>query len=152
VSSTRISRRVNAPREIVYRAFLDARAVATWMVPTGMTSQVHAFEGREGGTFRISLTYDAPTGVGKTTAHTDTFHGRFVKLVPNERVVEVVEFETADPALRGEMTITITLADADGGTDVLAVHDGLPRGLPAGDNEAGWRSSLAKLAALVEAG
>jgi uncharacterized protein YndB with AHSA1/START domain len=73
-----------------------------------------------------------------------------VKLVPNERVVEVVEFETADPALRGEMTITITLADADGGTEVLAVHGGLPPGLSTADNEAGWRSSLAKLAALVE--
>jgi activator of Hsp90 ATPase-like protein len=65
---------------------------------------------------------------------------------------DVVEFETTDPALRGEMTITITLADADGGTDVLAVHDVLPRGLPTADNETGWRSSLAKLAALVEAG
>jgi uncharacterized protein YndB with AHSA1/START domain len=150
MSSTRVSRHVNAPREKVYSAFVDANAVGTWMVPTGMTSHVHAFEGREGGTFRISLTYDAPTGVGKTTAHTDTYHGRFVKLVPNELVVEVVEFETADPALRGEMTITITLADADGGTEVLAVHDGLPRGLPIADNEAGWRSSLAKLAALVE--
>jgi uncharacterized protein YndB with AHSA1/START domain len=74
-----------------------------------------------------------------------------VKLVPNERVVEVVEFETADPTLRGEMTITITLANADGGTEVFAAHDGLPRGLPTADNEAGWRSSLAKLAALVEA-
>ncbi len=74
-----------------------------------------------------------------------------MKLVPNERVVELVEFETADPALRGEMTITITLADANGGTEVVAVHDGLPRGLPTADNEAGWRSSLAKLAALVEA-
>jgi len=94
---------------------------------------------------------DAPTGTGKTTAHTDTYHGRFVKLVRKEQVVEVVEFETTDPALRGEMTITISLADADGGTDVLAVHDGLPRGLSTADNEAGWRSSLAKLAALAEA-
>ena len=142
---------MNAPRAIVYRAFLDASAVATWMVPTGMTSRVHAFDPREGGSFRISLTYDAPTGTGKTTAHSDTYHGRFVTLVPNEQVVEVVEFETNDPALRGEMTITITLADADGGTDVLAVRR-LPRGLPAADNEAGWRWSLAKLAALVEAG
>jgi uncharacterized protein YndB with AHSA1/START domain len=100
---------------------------------------------------KSSLTYDAPTGVGKTTAHTDTFNGRFVKLVPNERVVEVVEFETADPTLRGEMTITITLANANGGTEGFAAHDGLPRGLPTADNEAGWRSSLAKLAALVEA-
>jgi uncharacterized protein YndB with AHSA1/START domain len=150
MTSTRVSRHVNAPRARVYRAFVDANAIARWMVPTGMTSQVHAFEGREGGTFRISLTYDAPTGVGKTTAHTDTFHGRFVKLVPNERVVEVVEFETADPALRGEMTITITLADADGGTEVHALHDGLPPGLSTADNEVGWQSSLAKLAALVE--
>jgi uncharacterized protein YndB with AHSA1/START domain len=150
MSSTRISRHVNAPRVRVYRAFVDPNAVATWMVPTGMTSHVHAFEGREGGRFRISLTYDAQTGAGKTTAHTDTYHGRFVKLVPNERIVEVVEFETADPALRGEMTITITLADADGGTEVFALHDGLPPGVPTADNEAGWRSSLAKLAALVE--
>jgi uncharacterized protein YndB with AHSA1/START domain len=122
------------------------------MVPAGMTSQVHAFDPREGGSFRISLTYDSPTGAGKTTAHTDTYHGRFVRLVPDEQVVEVVEFETADPAMRGEMTITIALADADGRTDVLAVHDGLPRGLSTADNEAGWRSSLAKLAALVERG
>jgi len=152
VGSSRIRRHVNAPRASVYRVLLDPRAVATWMVPTGMTSHVHAFDPREGGSFRISLTYDAPTGTGKTTAHTDTYHGRFVKLVPNEKVVEVVEFETADPALRGEMTITITLADAERGTDLLAVHDGLPPGLSTADNEAGWRSSLAKLAALVEAG
>jgi uncharacterized protein YndB with AHSA1/START domain len=152
MSSTRIHRRVNAPRAHVYGALVDARAVATWMVPTGMTSHVHAFDAREGGSFRISLTYDAPTGTGKTTAHTDTFHGRFVKLVPNEQVVEVVEFETDDPALRGEMTITITLAEADGGTEIIAVHDRLPPGLSPADNETGWQLSLGKLAALVEAG
>jgi uncharacterized protein YndB with AHSA1/START domain len=122
------------------------------MVPDGMTSEVHAFDARVGGTFRISLTYDVPTAAGKTTAHTDTFHGRFVELVPDERVVEVVEFETADPAMQGEMTATFTLTDAGGGTDVLGVHEGLPRGLSPADNEAGWRMSLAKLAALVEAG
>jgi uncharacterized protein YndB with AHSA1/START domain len=152
MSSTRISRHVNAPRSAVYHAFLDARATATWMVPNGMTSQVHAFDPREGGAFRISLTYDEPTSTGKTNAHTDTYHGRFVKLVPNEQVVEVVEFETADPSMRGEMTITISLADADGGTDILAVHDGLPPGLSPADNEIGWQMSLAKLATLVEAG
>jgi uncharacterized protein YndB with AHSA1/START domain len=112
MSSTRISCRINAPRAAVYRALLDARAVARWRVPTGMTSHVHAFDAREGGSLRISLTYDAPTGTGKTTARTDSYHGRFVKLVPNEQVVEVVEFETTDPALRGEMTITITLVEA----------------------------------------
>jgi uncharacterized protein YndB with AHSA1/START domain len=150
MSSTRISRHINAPREAVYRALLDAHEVATWKVPTGMTSQVHEFDAREGGSFRISLTYDGATGTGKTTAHTDTYHGRFVKLVPNEQVVEVVEFETTDPAMRGEMTITTTLVDADGGTDIHAVHDGLPPGVPPADNELGWQMSLAKLAAFVE--
>jgi hypothetical protein len=72
--------------------------------------------------------------------------------VPNELVIEVDEFETANPALHGEMTITIMLVDADGGTDVIAVHDGLPSGLSAADNETGWRMALDKLAVLVEAG
>jgi uncharacterized protein YndB with AHSA1/START domain len=152
VSSTRIRYRVNAPRAAVYQAILDARAVARWMVPKGMTSHVHAFDAREGGAFRISLTYDAGAGTGKTTAHTDTYHGRFVKLVTDELVVEVIEFETADPALLGEMTITFELADADGGTEILAAHEGLPPGVPAADNEMGWRMSLANLAALVETG
>lgn len=152
MSATLISRHVNASRENIYRALLDADAVAVWMVPSGMSSHVHAFDAREGSAFRISLNYDEPTGTGKTTEDTDTYHGRFVKLVPNEQVIEVVEFEAADPDLQGEMTITLMLTDADGSTDVHAVHDGLPPGVPPAHNEAGWRSSLAKLAALVENG
>jgi uncharacterized protein YndB with AHSA1/START domain len=152
MSSTRVSRYINAPRSAVYQALVDARAVQAWMVPTGMTSHMHEFDPREDGTFRVSLTYDEPTGTGKTTAHTDTYHGRFLKLVPDVQVVEVVEFETDDPAMRGEMTITITLADAEGGTEVSALHDALPPGLSPADNELGWQSSLGKLAALVEAG
>jgi uncharacterized protein YndB with AHSA1/START domain len=97
------------------------------------------------------VAYDGPTGTGKTTAHTDTYHGRFVKLVPNEQIIEVVEFEATDPALRGEMTITTRLVDAEGGTDIIAVHEGLPRGLSIADNEVGWQMALAKLAVLVEA-
>lgn len=151
-TSTRISRHVNAPRADVYHALLSARAVAAWRVPVGMTSRVHEFDAREGGSFRISLTYDEPTRTGKSTAHTDTYHGHFVKLVPNERVVEVTEFETDDAAMRGEMTITFTLTDADGGTEVFAVHDNLPPGLSPADNETGWRMALDKLAAFVEAG
>jgi uncharacterized protein YndB with AHSA1/START domain len=129
---------MGAARE-VYDALIDPKAIEKWKVPSGMTAHVHEFDGREGGTFRISLTYETPTRVGKTTARTDTYHGRFVKLVPNELLVEVDAFETADPALRGEMTITITLSDADGGTDVLGVHERLPPGVspqttrPAGD-------------------
>jgi uncharacterized protein YndB with AHSA1/START domain len=134
----------------VYAALVDADAIAKWKVPAGMTCHVHSFDAREGGTFRISLTYDAPTEAGKTTEQTDTYRGRFVELVTDERVVEVDEFETDDPDLRGEMRVTITLTEAEGGTDVLGVHEGLPPGVPPADNEAGWRSSLARLAALVE--
>ena len=152
MTSTRISQHVRAPRASVYRALLEPRAVATWKVPPGMTCHVHEFDAREGGRLRISLTYDEPTGTGKTTPLTDTYHGRFVKLVPDEQVVEVDEFETQDPAFSGKMTITITLADAEGGTSVLAVHDGLPPGVSPADNETGWRMALARLAALVEAG
>src|SRR3972149_816528 len=129
MSSTRISCHINAPRAAVYRALLDPRMVAKWKVPDGMTAHLHAFDAREGGTFRISLTYDTSTGIGKTDPHTDTYHGRFVKLVPNRQGGEGDEFETADPALQGEMTSSISLADADGGTDLSAVHDRLPPGL-----------------------
>ncbi|PCC73413.1 Uncharacterized conserved protein YndB, AHSA1/START domain [Nannocystis exedens] len=153
MSTTRIHRHIQAPRAAVYRALLDADAIAKWRVPPGMTCEVHRFEPREGGAFRVSLTYDAPDRAGKTSAHTDTYHGRFVALVPDEKVVESLEFETDDPALRGTMTITTTLADAaGGGTDLLGVHDGLPPGVPPADNEAGWRESLDRLARLVEAG
>ena len=152
MTSTRIRRHIDAPRERVYRALLDADAIARWRVPEGMTAHVHELDAREGGAIRVSLTYDAPTGAGKTTPRTDTYHGRFVELVPNERVVEAGEFETMDPALRGEMTITISLAAAGGGTDLVALHEGLPRGVRVADNETGWRMALDKLAALVEAG
>lgn len=122
------------------------------MVPDGMKSHVHVFEPREGGAFRISLTYDAPTGTGKTSAHTDTYHGRFVQLVPGETIVQAIEFESADPSMRGEMTVTVTLRDVDGGTQLTAVHDDVPPGVRPEDNELGWRLSLARLATLVEAG
>ncbi|MFD8159745.1 SRPBCC domain-containing protein [Streptomyces malaysiensis] len=149
----RVSRRVNAPRPAVYRALLDASAIATWRVPDGMTCRVHEFEPREGGAFRISLSYDDPSGTGKSGAHTDTYHGRFTRLVPDEQVVEVSEFETTDAALRSTMTITTTLTDAEGGgTDVLIAHEGIPDVVPVADNELGTRMSLDKLAALVETG
>jgi uncharacterized protein YndB with AHSA1/START domain len=150
VYSTQISRHVKASRPAVYRALLDAEAIATWRVPAGMRSQVHEFDAREGGRFRVSLTYDLPTGTGKSTPRTDTYHGHFVKLVPDEQVVEVFQFETADPALRGTMTMTTTLTDAVGGTDVRVVHEGIPDGVAAADNETGTRMALAHLAQLVE--
>lgn len=153
--STSVTRAIRAPREDVYQAFLDPDAVAAWLPPAGMHGTVHRFDPREGGAFRISLTYedpsDAPGGTGgKTSADTDTHHGRFVTLVPPERIVEVVEFESTDPRFAGEMTITVTLADTDGGTEVTFRCDDIPTGISPEANEVGCRSSLEKLAALLE--
>lgn len=149
--STEAARHIDAPPERVYAALLDPAAIAQWRVPDGMSSEVHQFQPYEGGSFRISLTYEASTALGKTTDHTDTYHGRFTKLVPNEQVVEVTEFETAEDALRGEMTMTTTLAAAaDGGTDLVLRHDGIPDSVPKADNEAGTLMSLNNLARLVE--
>lgn len=152
MTSTRVSQRIHAPRAAVYRALTDPAALARWRAPVGMTCVVHRFDAREGGSFRVSLTYDAPAAAGKTTAHTDTYHGHFARLVPDEQVVEVLEFETSDPLLLGQMTVTTTLTDAGDGTDVVITHQGLPRGVSAADNETGTRMALGKLAALVGPG
>ncbi len=147
-----ISRHIRAPRAAIYRALLDADAVARWRVPDNMRSDILRFEPHEGGMFRVSLTYDAPDATGKTQANTDTYHGRFIALVPDERVVEAIEFETDNPALQGELTVTTTLADADGGTLVTMTFAGMPAAVSPADNEVGTRMALAKLAALVAAG
>ncbi|MCX4835878.1 SRPBCC domain-containing protein [Streptomyces sp. NBC_00006] len=148
--STELTQHVNAPRAAVYRALIDADAIAHWRVPDGMTSRVHEFDAREGGKFRVSLTYDAPTGNGKSASHTDTYHGHFARLVPDEQVVEVLAFESADPALRDTMTMTTTLTDAGGGTEVRMLHEGIPDVVPADQNETGTRMALENLARLVE--
>ena len=110
MTDTRITRWIDAPPARVYATLLDPDAVRQWMVPDGMTSEVHEFDAREGGTFRITLTYDAPTTAGKSTTQSDTYHGRFVELVPDSQVVQAVEFETDDPAMQGESTISYHLA------------------------------------------
>jgi uncharacterized protein YndB with AHSA1/START domain len=115
-----------------------------------MTAAVHTFDAREGGAFRVSLTYLDPRRAGKSGGHTDTYQGRFTRLVPNELVVEEIEFDTDDEALRGTMTVTTTLTEAGGATDVVVVHEGLPDGIPREDNELGTRMSLDNLARLAE--
>jgi uncharacterized protein YndB with AHSA1/START domain len=151
--TTRVSGHVDAPRSDVYRALLSAEAIARWRVPAGMSGEVHEFDAREGGRFRVSLTYEAPDATGKSAAHTDTYHGHFARLVLDEQVVEVLEFETVDPALGGTMTLTTTLTDAEGGgTDVVVVHEGVPDVVPAADNETGTRMALENLARYVETG
>ena len=146
MSTTRADALLRAPRAAVYRALTDPWTIARWRFPDGMTSVVEA---QEDGGFRITLTYEAPDARGKTTAHSDTYRARFTRLVPDELVIEVDEFETADPRLAGAMTITVTLRDRDGGTELLAVHEGVPDGVDPEANELGWRMALDRLSALL---
>jgi uncharacterized protein YndB with AHSA1/START domain len=149
VNTTRHTIWVDAPPSRVYAALLDPQLIARWRVPDGMRCEIHEFEARVGGVFRVSLTYDAPDGVGKSSTHTDTYHGHFEQLVPHQRLVERLEFETADPQMQGEMRITTELVAEGGGTRLTAVHENLPVGISPADNEAGWQDSLTKLAALL---
>ena len=146
MSTTRVTVVLAAPRAAVYAAFSDPAVIARWRFPDGMTSAVEPLDGG----FRVTLTHEAPDARGKTTAHSDVYRARFTRLVPGELVVEVDEFETTDPRLAGEMTMTITLRDSEGGTELLAVHEGVPPGVAPEDNELGWRMALDRLAALVE--
>lgn len=147
--TTTVRRTVPADRATVYAALLDPGAVARWRVPAGMTGEVHELDPRVGGRIRMSLTYDDPTTAGKSAGATDTYRGTYVELVPEERVVEEVAFESEDPDLGGPITMTTTLRDADGGTEVEIRMDGLPDAVPADQNELGSRMALEALARLV---
>ncbi|MEU4812540.1 SRPBCC domain-containing protein [Nocardia fluminea] len=151
MATTRIGTQINAPRSTVYRLMLDADAVAAWMPPPGITAEVHRFEPKEGGSFSITLTYDQPTATGETRPpHRDACFGTFRTLVPDEQIIEVLEFVTETPDMTGAQTVTFTLTDADGGTYLDTLHEGVPVGLSAADNERTWHQSLTKLTALAE--
>src|SRR5262245_52993674 len=150
-ASTVVSSLIDAPREAVYRAFLDPAAVASWLPPGSMTGVIHTFEPREGGTIRMSLVYseDDTTARGKSSARTDTFRGRVVALVPNERIVWAVVFESADPSFAGEMTVSWILEPSGSGTRITARCDNIPPGIRPEDNEAGTRLTLDQLAGFL---
>lgn len=138
---------LRAARTDVYAAVSEPERIARWRFPDGMTSVV---EPAADGAFRVTLTYEAADQAGKTTAHSDVYRARFAELVPGERVVEVDEFESDDPAVAGAMTLTTTLRDDGEGTELAVVHEGVPDGVDADLNELGWRMALERLAALVE--
>jgi uncharacterized protein YndB with AHSA1/START domain len=136
----------------VFAALLDRDAIASWRVPEGMSIQVHGLEPVEGGRFRVSLTYQGATGQGKSSAGTDTYHGHYLRIVPDEEVVEVLEFESDEPGLRGEMVIGYRLADSGAGTELTVVHDRLPPALSPELNELGWNESLDRLEQYLDGG
>ena len=137
----RLHRVLRAKPERVYRAFLDADAMAKWLPPYGFTCKVHHMDAKVGGTYRMSFT-------NFTTGNGHSFGGEYQELVPSERIRYTDRFD--DPNLPGEMQTTITLKQVSCGTELAIVQEGLPEAIPTEMCYLGWQESLAQLAKLVE--
>ena len=140
--TVRLHRVLRAPPERVYRAFLDPDAMAKWLPPNGYTGKVHQMDARTGGGFRMSFT-------NFTTGQSHSFGGEYLELVPHERLRYTDRFD--DPALPGEMQVTVTLRGVACGTELSVVQEGIPEMIPLEACYLGWQESLLLLAQLVEA-
>jgi uncharacterized protein YndB with AHSA1/START domain len=145
------TRLVRVSPEALYRAFIDPGALMAWLPPRGMSGRALRFEPREGGRYRIELALEGEGhgAVGKTTERTDITSGRFLELIPGRRIVQSVEFESADPAFAGTMVMTWSLEPSGRGTRVTISAENVPAGISAGDHAAGLASSLDNLARFV---
>lgn len=142
----RASRLIEASPRVLYRAYTDPGELVAWRAPEGMVAEMLAFEAGEGGRYRMALRYLEDGGHGKSTSDTDVVEGRFHRLIPDHEIVEVVTFESDDPAFSGEMTITTTFTPQAGGTMVSVECKDVPPGITAEDHQAGIASSLSNLA------
>lgn len=140
--TVRLHRVLRAPPERVYRAFLDADAMVKWLPPHGFTGKVHQLDARVGGTYRMSFT-------NFSTGHSHSFGGRYLELVPSERICHTDAFD--DPNLPGEMRTTVSLKKVSCGTEVQVVQEGIPEVIPTESCYLGWQESLLLLAQLIDA-
>mgnify|MGYP003577014458 CR=1 FL=1 len=141
-NTVQFHRVLNAPPERVYRAFLDADAMAKWLPPNGFTGKVHQMDPRVGGTYKMSFT-------NFTSGKSHSFGGEYLELVPHERIRWSDRFD--DPGLPGEMKVTVQLKKVSVGTEVNIVQEGIPDAIPPEACVLGWQESLTLLAKLVEA-
>ena len=141
-NTVRLHRVLRATPERVFRAFLDADALAKWLPPNGFTGKVHHLDARVGGTYKMSFT-------NFSSGHSHAFGGKYLELAPHERIRHTDCFD--DPNLPGEMTTEITLKKVSIGTELNVVQAGIPDAIPAEACYLGWQESLALLAKLVEA-
>lgn len=141
-NTIRLHRVLRAPAERIYRAFLDADAMAKWLPPNGFTGRVHHIEAKVGGTYKMSFT-------NFTTGQSHSFGGEYLELAPHELIRHTDRFD--DPNLPGEMKTTISLKAVSRGTEVNIVQEGVPAEIPAEACYLGWQDSLTLLAQLVEA-
>ncbi|WP_170865792.1 SRPBCC family protein [Pseudoxanthomonas yeongjuensis] len=140
--TVRLHRVIRASPERLYRAFLDADAMAKWLPPHGFTGKVHHLDATVGGTYRMSFT-------NFSTGHSHAFGGTYLELVPNERIRHTDSFD--DSNLPGEMRTTIALAQVSCGTELSVVQEGIPDVIPVEQCYLGWQESLTLLTLLVEA-
>lgn len=141
-STVRFHRVLRATPERIYRAFLDADALAKWLPPNGFIGKVHRLDAKVGGTYKMSFT-------NFTTGNSHSFGGEYLELKPHERIVHTDKFD--DPNLPGELRVTIDLKKVSVGTEVNIVQEGIPDVIPAEACYLGWQESLTLLAKLVEA-
>jgi uncharacterized protein YndB with AHSA1/START domain len=141
-STVRFHRVLRAPPERIYRAFLDADAMAKWLPPHGFTGKVHSIDAKVGGSYKMSFT-------NFSNGQSHSFGGKYLELVKNERIVHTDKFD--DPNLPGEMKTTIVFKKVSVGTDVSIVQEGIPEMIPAEMCYLGWQESLMLLGQLVEA-
>jgi len=139
--AVRLHRVLRASPERVYRAFLDADAMAKWLPPHGFTCKVHSMDARVGGTFRMSF-------INFSTGHGHSFGGEYLELVPHERIRYTDRFD--DPNLPGEMQVTVSLKQVSCGSELNVLQEGIPGVIPLEMCHLGWQESLAQLATLVE--
>jgi len=140
--TVRLHRVLRAPPERVYRAFLDADALAKWMAPNGFTGKVHHIDPRVGGTYRMSFTHFA-------SGNSHSFGGEYLELVANERIRHTDRFD--DPNLPGTLLVTVSLKRVSCGTELDIVQEGIPEVIPLEACHLGWQESLVLLGKLVEA-
>ena len=140
-NTIRLHRVLRAPPERVYRAFLDADAMAKWLPPNGFTGKVHHLDAKVGGTYKMSFT-------NFTTQKSHSFGGEYLDLVPHERIVHTDKFD--DPNLPGVMKTTISLEKVFCGTELNVVQEGIPGMIPPQACYLGWQDTLNQLAALVD--
>lgn len=141
------SQLIAAPPGRVFTALLDRDALMAWLPPKGMTARFERFDPRPGGSYRLVLIYsDASGAPGKAAPESDVVEARYVDIVPDQRVVQAVDFVSDDPAFAGTMTMTWEVTAVEGGTRVDVVADDVPDGISAEDHATGLASSLANLA------
>ena len=140
--TVRLHRVLRSKPERVYRAFLDPEALVKWMAPHGFTAKVHQIEPRVGGSYKMSFK-------NFSTGNAHSFGGKYLELVPNEKIRHTDKFD--DPNLPGELQVTITLKQVSVGVELQIVQEGIPDVIPVEACYLGWQESLTLLAQLVEA-